>query len=401
MERKFKLLAVAAALTALGLPTAQAVEMNGYFRAGPSSSTEKGVNRAVYGLAFANEGAKYRLGNELDSYGEFGLSQGGKAGNVDYKATVMINSYNAGNSTGATTGFNQLYAEGKGFDVSPNSTFWIGQRFYGRADVHIVDTFYTNLTGTGAGVDTPLAGGTLGLAFFRQDGGVASRVNVDLSGLPVNPGGKLRVLGTFTKSDQQANPAATPPVAAGESGAGLTLQHNQDLPALGGGNTAWLQYAQGSTALNGGFGNPVGTSSSKGMRVVESLTWQIGQLGGQAQVMYTDLKDNASVKTKTMTVGGRASFALTNNFKLVGEAGYSEAKRDGFAKEKLAKLTIAPTLSTGPGFWNRPELRLFVTTAKWNGPANTNAGGNLAGFTGSAASKTTGTSYGFQAEIWF
>ena len=35
-----------------------------------------------------------------------------------------------------------MYAEGKGFDIAPNATFWIGKRFYGRADVHIVDTFY-------------------------------------------------------------------------------------------------------------------------------------------------------------------------------------------------------------------------------------------------------------------
>ena len=38
--------------------------------------------------------------------------------------------------------------------------------------------------------------------------------------------------------------------------------------------------------------------------------------------------------------------------------------------EKLAKLTIAPTLSTGPDYWNRPELRFYVTTAKWNAAAN-------------------------------
>jgi maltoporin len=398
MERRFKLLAVAASLTALGLPTAQAVDFNGYFRAGPQSSTEKGVNRAVYGLAFANEGSKYRLGNELDTYGEFALSEGGKAGGLEYKATLMTNFYNGGNGDGGTkVGVNQIYAEGKGFDIAPASTFWIGQRFYGRADVHIVDTFYTNLSGTGAGVDSPVGPGTLGVAFFRDDGGVASRVNVDYSGLPVNPGGKLRVLGTFTKSDQQAT-AGPPPVAAGTNGFGLTVQHNQDnIFGLGGGNTAWIQYAQGSAGLNGNFGNPTAPSGTKGFRLVESLTWQIGPLGGQAQAMLTDEKDGG-VKTRLWTVGGRVSYALTNNFKLVGETGYSEWKRDGLPKEKLAKLTFAPTLSTGPGFWNRPELRFFVTTAKWNGPANSHSAAGLAGIGGN---KTTGTSYGFQAEMWF
>lgn len=397
MERKFKLLAVAASLTALGLPTAQAVDFNGYFRAGPQSSTQKGVNRAVYGLAWANEGSKYRLGNELDTYGEFALSEAGKAGGVEYKATLMTNFYNGGNGDGGTkVGVNQIYAEGKGYDIAPKSTFWIGQRFYGRADVHIVDTFYTNLSGTGAGVDSPVGPGTLGVAYFRQDGGVASRVNVDYSGLTVNPGGKLRLVGTFTSSNQ-TDAAGT---KIGKSGVGLTLQHNQDnIFGLGGGNTAWIQYAQGSAGLNGNFGNSTAPSGTKGFRIVESLTWQVGPIGGQAQAMYTDEKDGG-VKTKLMTIGGRMSYALTNNFKLVGETGYSEWKRDGFAKEKLAKLTIAPTLSTGPGFWNRPELRFFVTTAKWNGPAN-KAGILPAGLAGTGSTKTTGTSYGFQAEMWF
>jgi maltoporin len=398
MARKFKLLAVAASLTAIGLPSAQAVDVDGYFRSGPArcatnSSTGDSVNRCQFSLSGAGAGAYYRLGNELDSYGEIGFATTGKAGGVDFKGKFMVSSYNGGSSTGASTSFNQMYAEGKGFDISPASTFWAGQRFYGRADVHIVDTFYTNLDGTGAGMETPVGGGTLAVAAFRDDASVGWRGNVDFSGLTVNPGGKLRVLATFTNSDLTA--AGT---KVGKSGAGITLQHNQDLPSLGGGNTAWVQFAQGSAGLNGNFGNATDSSTAKGFRFVESLTWQVGPLGGQAQAMYTDSKNNASVKTKTMSVGGRVSYALTNNFKLVADTGYSEAKTDGLAKEKLAKFTIAPTLATGPGFWNRPELRLFVTTAKWNSTANAYAG--AAGL-GGLGTKTTGTSYGFQAEMWF
>lgn len=402
MERRFKLLAVAASLTGLGLPAAQAVEMNGYFRTGPAKCSEGGVNRCQFSLTGAGAGAFYRLGNEGDSYGEFALSQAGKADALEYKVTVMINGYNPGTSNataanGRDFGFNQMFAEGKGFDIAPNSTFWIGQRFYGRDNVHIVDTFYTNLSGTGAGVDSPLGGGTLGVAYFRDDASVASRVNVDYAGLAVNPGGKLRIVGTFTSSDQK-----TGGVKTGKNGVGLTLQHIQDnIFGLGGSNKAWLQFAQGSAGLNGGFGSATAPSGTKAIRAVESLTWQVGPLGGQAQVMYTDQKDattSPTVSTKTMSVGGSASYALTRNFKLVGEAAYSESKRDGLSKQKLAKFTFAPTLSTGPGFWNRPELRLFVTTAKWNGAANTYAG--AAGL-GGLGTETTGTSYGFQAEMWF
>jgi len=88
----------------------------------------------------------------------------------------------------------------------------------------------------------------------------------------------------------------------------------------------------------------------------------------------------------------------------VTEAGYSQKKPEGGATAKLAKLTIAPTLATGPGFWNRPELRVYVTTAKWNAAANAQATtlttDNIVG-SPAFSGKTTGTSYGAQVEMWF
>jgi maltoporin len=101
----------------------------------------------------------------------------------------------------------------------------------------------------------------------------------------------------------------------------------------------------------------------------------------------------------SMSIGGRASYALTKNFKLVAELGHSTKKPDGGATQKLTKFTFAPTLSTGPGFMHRPELRLYVTTAKWNSAANAAAGAG--GLTGAGDDRTRGTSYGAQVEIWF
>ncbi|WP_161974740.1 maltoporin [Piscinibacter terrae] len=396
----FRLAAVAAACLGLYSTTASAVDWGGYFRTGPGA-TKKDAARACYGLGGA--GLKYRLGNECDFYGEFLLSQGFKADGVEYKANLMTNLYSPGTDTGAGAtpldssklGINQMYVEGKGYDIAPEASFWIGKRFYGRADVHIVDTFYVNLSGVGAGVDNISAGGAkLNFAYFRTDGGATnpgSRVNLDLHDLETNPGGKLRVVGTFTNGD----------FSGGKSGFGLTFQHNQDnVFGLGGGNTLWLQLAQGSAGLDGGFGNLAADSGTRGLRIVESLTWQMGPLGGQAQAMVQQDKDGASgLKTTSSSIGARASYAVTRNLKVLAEAGYSQKKPDGASTQKLAKLTVGPALSTGPGFWNRPELRLYVTTAKWNAAANTAAG--AAGVTGIGDGKTTGTSYGAQVEIWF
>jgi maltoporin len=371
---------------------AQAVEFGGYFRGGPGA-TQKGASRACYGLA--GPGLKYRLGNECDIYGEFMLGHTAKVDGVDYSANVMFNLWNPGTDTDSSkVGINQMYVQGKGFDVAPGANFWVGKRFYGRADVHIVDTFFVKMDGVGAGVDSIDTGvGKAGFAFFRTDGGATqpgSRINAELSDIAVNPGGKLRVLGTLTKGD----------FSTGTSGAGLTLQHNQEnFLGMGGGNTVWLQFAQGSAGLDANFGDLTAASKVKGVRLVESFTWQRGPFGGQALALWQNDKDATGTRTTSISLGGRASYAMTRNFKLVSELGFSQKKPDGLPTQQLSKFTIAPTLSTGPGFWNRPELRLYVTTAKWNAAANAAAG--AAGLTGNSDGKTRGTSYGVQVETWF
>lgn len=399
-------LALAAALAA---SQAQAVDFDGYFRAGPGA-TSKDAARACYNLGIS--GGHYRLGNECDFYGEFGLTQTGTTEGVAWKGKVMFNEYNNGTDTGdSASSFAQMYVEGKGFDIAPGTNFWIGKRFYGRKDVHILDTFFVRLDGVGAGADQiDIGGAKLGMAYFSSDsfagfgdpGNGAStnpgnRFNVDVTEIPVNPGGQLRVTGTFTQGRYD-----NPTDGKGTSGFGLSLQHTQDIASLGGGNTVWLQYAQGSAGLDGNFGTRNAESGVKKVRLVESLTWQIGPFGGQAVALIGQQGEdtiNGTPKFKELSIGGRASYALTKNFKLVSELGYMQKKPDGSDTQKLTKFTFAPTLATGPGFWNRPELRLYVTTARWNDAANAASG--IGGLTGLGNGKTRGTSYGAQAEIWF
>ena len=115
--------------------------------------------------------------------------------------------------------------------------------------------------------------------------------------------------------------------------------------------------------------------------------------------MWQQDRDDGGNKSNSISVGGRASYAFTKHFKLVSELGYSQKKPDGGDTQKLTKFTLAPTLSTGSGFWARPELRLYVTTAKWNDAANAAAG--HAGLDGLGDGDTSGTSWGVQFETWF
>lgn len=383
--------AVAAGIAAASWGAQAQVDMTGYLRAGPGAS-KKDAARACYGLGGA--GLKYRLGNECDIYGEFGVSKAFKSEGVEYKALVMTSIYNPQTDTGdAKSSVNQMYVEAKGFDVAPETSFWVGKKFVGRWDVHIVDEKFTVLDGVGAGMETPVGPGKLGVSYFTNstpDPKVSGqRLNVDYAGIPVNQDGTLRILGTFTRGD----------FTGGKSGTAFTLQHTQG-KLLGGSNDLLLQVAQGSAGLNGNFAGLTSGSGVKSARIVDAFWWQAGALGGQLYGMFQNDKEDGK-KTDSFSVGGRVSYALTKNFKLVGELGHSERKPEGMATQKLTKFTFAPTLSTGAGFWNRPELRLYVTSAKWNDAANAAAGPNGIIGIDKYGTKTSGTSYGAQFEIWF
>ncbi|MEY4765711.1 MAG: hypothetical protein RI907_2384 [Pseudomonadota bacterium] len=388
-------LMVLGAMLALPAAAQLSLESNGYFRAGPQQ-TKKDSNRACYGLSGAE--FKYRLGNECDFYGEF-LFTGNikKDTGEQVKLVLMPNLYNGGTSTdgGTKLGMAQMYTEMKGLDFAPDVAFWGGKRYHRGADIHIVDKFFEQLDGTGAGASLPAMGGKLDLAVYRQDDTTNSagsqlpgnRLNAWLRDVPAL-GGKVNVVATFVKGDG----------AGGKAGTSLSVRHTQD-GVLGGSNNVWVQISQGSAGLTGNFGTLTAGSDVKKIRIVDGLQFKLSdKVGGQAIAMYQQNKADSGDATIT-SLGGRVSYAATRNFKLVTELGIDRVKPSGGSAANLTKLTIAPTLAAGQGFWERPELRFYMTTAKWNNAANAQAG--VSGLTGIGDGKTSGTSYGVQAEIWW
>ena len=406
--------AVSLCMPAWAFAQFQGFGSEGYFRVGPGNQNQPTDSRACYGLEGA--GLKYRLGNECDLYGEVLLGANFKASDVDFSFNVMPSVYN-GSVGGSATTLQQLYVEAAGFGVAPGVKFWAGKRYFRRSDVHIVDTYYLNLSGVGVGAADIAAGpGKLALAYFGSDGNDedypeliddddnpitplvrrgprhGNRINFDYYDLPVNTNGTLRLVGTFTQSAGNNNEA--------RNGAAFSVVHKQDkLFEKDVANSVWLQTAMGSAGLNGNFGPGEATSDVRSWRLIDSVNWQVGAFGGQAQAMYQNDRDANGRQTDSATVGGRLTYAFTNNFKLVGEAGYSQKKPEGGATQKLTKFTIAPTFSTGPGFFKRPELRIYVTRAMWNDAANEAAG--PLGVTRLGDQKTSGTSFGAQLEMWW
>jgi maltoporin len=399
---------LAASLCALfGVP-ACAVDFEGYFRVGTGDAGQR--DRTCYNLAIS--GGHYRLGNECDLYGEVGIAHEVTVDGVRYRGLAMVNAQHpARDGSGSSADLEQIYVEGRGFGFAPDVSLWLGKRFYGRADLHILDTKFVRLDGAGFGADgIALGAAKLGLAYFAldEDAGAplgvrsserpARRFNVDLNDIALGGDAKLRVTATFTRGHDE-------PVTGvgGTRGFGLSVQHDQALPGIGGANAAWLQYAQGSAALDGNFGTMSASPDVKRWRAVESLTWQTGALGGQAVALYgqhgADAAHGIAARYAELSLGGRVSYAVARHFKLVAEAGLMRKRPDGADTQRLSKFTLAPTWSSGPGFWDRPELRLYVTTARWNDAANAAAGSG--GLTGLGDGATRGTSWGVQLETWF
>ena len=392
--------AIALACSALSAHASDAEgEFHGYFRAGVGSN-DKGGSQACYGL----EGVpKYRFGNECDIYGEFSYTKElAKAANgSSFVGTVMASTYSPSSDIGNNhLDLAQMMVEAKNVPFLKGATAWVGKRFYDRPDIHVLDFKYLHGDGVGAGIAGVAVGpGKFSYALFRNDidkSVAATRHSFIYEGVPVNEGGTLKLDATVIRGDSQKSDTKKI-----ENGWSFSVVHKQD-KILGGDNTLALQYGSGSGIKMGG--TEIGaTADVKRTRVFDNMIWQItpdfsGSLVGLWQ------RDKADAGSTTWTsVGVRPVYALDENFKLILDVGHDNVKpANGGSDQKLTKVTFAPTLSQGKGFWARPELRAFVTYAKWNTAAQKAATpGSTLSSTGVFGGSTNGTSYGVQVEAWF
>jgi maltoporin len=379
--KKIILSAIAMACIAQ-VQAADGFEFSGYSRGGAVLSYDKD-NNVKGGLSLGGDLQKYRLGNEGDYGIEIDLIKNFVVNGIKYKVHYMPSKWKDGELS-----TNQAFVEMSGLSFAPEAKFWAGQRRLRIQDVHIVDKFLMDYGDTqGAGVTGVNLGAVkLGVGVFTGDtfdkqmvkGTSAKKLNVDVSDIQVNEGGKLRVLLT------QVSAAG---LAGGNSGSALA----------GMTNTLFLQTSKGHAEVGGKF-QDLGGVGKKVTRIADTINWQSGPLGGQAVVgMQTNQDEGSSVKRTDSSLGGRISYALNQNFKLLAEAGVTSSTfSDNSPKQTLNKITIAPTLAVGGDFWSRPELRFYVTRASWNKAA---AKANSATF--GMNGKTSQTLAGVQYEIWW
>ncbi|TLX58216.1 maltoporin [Stutzerimonas nosocomialis] len=402
-------LSLAAAVAGLALPlSGHALEFSGYLRSGIGESTSSG-KQACFQLPGAQ--SKYRLGNECEQYAELDLRHDlftfgdGSVLSIEGMA-ALYNEYNYSPKFTGDHGWarmNQLYAEWSKVPALYNGSLWAGRRFYKRNDIHISDFYYWNQSATGAGIeDMEIGGLKYSYAFSRKDSvfqkEYINRHDFNVGGFDSNPGGELEFGISYIDDPDRTD---------SNSGWSATVQHKQDnFLGLGGGNTFAVQYGRGPGTGLGYTGDVTLDRNNKSWRVVEFFDWQVTpRFGGQVQAVYQkDIRENGTDQD-WLSVGIRPTYAFTNQFKLVTELGHDQVDADGGTR-KLTKFTIAPTWSpAGPGFWERPEVRVYYTYAEWNAAAQRAASliaaGSALSDTGTFGDARHGSNFGVQVEYWW
>ena len=421
---------------AAGILSAQAgaVDFKGYARSGIGWTGSGGEQQCFQATGAQS---KYRLGNECETYAELKLGQevwkeGDKSFYFDTNVAYSVSQQNDWEST--SPAFREANVQGKNLiEWLPGSTIWAGKRFYQRHDVHMIDFYYWDISGPGAGIENiDLGFGKLSLAATRssESGGSATFAERDangdriydnvvpndvfdvrLAGLETNPGGTLE-LGvdyghTNIPDDYYLQPGAS------KDGWLFTAEHTQSM--MKGFNKFVLQYGTDSMTSNG-KGIPQGGSVDNDGSMWRVLDHGAITLADRWDLMYVGMYQNIDRDnnngTEWWTVGVRPMFKWTPIMSTLLEVGYDNVKSQRTdEKNSQYKITLAQQWQAGDSIWSRPAIRVFATYAKWDekwGYANNSDTGYTSGVAYSDTSAKTFSrgdndewTFGAQMEIWW
>ncbi|MBS0848328.1 maltoporin [Citrobacter sp. JGM124] len=379
-------LPIALAVAAGVLSTqAMAVDFNGYARSGIGWTGSGGEQQC-----FKSTGAqsKYRLGNECETYAEIKLGQelwkeGNKSFYLDTNVAYSVSQRDDWEST--SPAFREANLQGKDLiDALPGSTMWAGKRYYQRHDVHMIDFYYWDISGPGAGLqDIDLGFGKLSLAVTRNSeaGGSSAWIaeqrkdaehtvndvyDVRLAGLETNPGGSLELGFDYGRANTQKHYSLAPD--ASKDGVMLTAEHTQSM--LGGFNKFVVQYATDSmTSYNSGHSQ--GTRINNNGHMTRIIDHGAISLGDKWDLMYVGLYQDTNWDNQNGTTwfstGVRPMYKWTSIMSTLMEVGYDNVKsqRTGDHNGQY-KVTLAQQWQAGDSIWSRPAIRVFVTYANWD-----------------------------------
>lgn len=409
MKAKWLPLSAAVALACASV-SASAVDFHGYMRAGLQTSTEGGE---VYCIGTGNVGHKVgRLGDECDTYAEIALTQevynkanskftvntliayGTTEGFQDKQGNSWQGATGAGPWDGQRLSARELWA---GYDTADGYRIWAGKRFYQRKDIHIMDLYYLNNSGYGAGIENiDVGAGNVALAVTKwsNDGDGDNyrrnvyKIDARWNAIPVGIGNldASVIYALPFVSDQQREVGAVGNARANtaHSGALVTLDHAYTLntESVSVMNHFVVQYGTNGFAYVGTYGNHAGDNFTPdtdvdGVRVIDWGTLDAGNFGLGYSLLWAHLNSADGHKSSsawTVTRSGweysivlRPEYKWTEYTRTTLELGYSAMKTSGWTAPDyvedpdLYKITLAQQFTPGKGFWTRPAIRFYVS----------------------------------------
>ena len=398
----------AAVALALSSVAASAVDFHGYFRAGAQASTQGGE---VYCLGNGNIGHKVgRLGDECDTYAELTLNQevynkannkwtlntlvayGTAEGNRDLQGDSWQGVGGDGPWNGQRLSIRELWT---GYQTDAGYQIWAGKRFYQRKDIHLLDLYYLNDSGYGAGIEGIDVGmGNLAFAVTKWANDGTSDYNRNVykldarwNGIPVGPLGNLDASVIyalpFISEQQEANAAGNARANRANSGALVTLDLNTAVnsDSVNLMNHFVVQYGTNGFGYIGQNGNHAGDNYTpdldvEGVRVIDwgtlgySFIWAHVNSGddhiatpfGQPGYTWTTARSGWEY-----SVVLRPEYKWTEFTRTTLELGYSAQKTNGnvadvkYEDPDVYKVTLAQQFTPGKGFWTRPAIRFYVS----------------------------------------
>lgn len=394
-------------------------EFHGYFRSGYGENSAGGQQVAFQA---PGAGAKYRLGNEAETYGEFifvnnWINPDHATDKAWMKTEVMIeaNTTNSASYANFPGGYGNdqfrlreaFVQAGNVFESQPDAKFWVGERYYRRQHIEINDFYPLDMSGYGGGVeDLNVRIGKLAVAYLSgarpdivTENGYLAKNNVDVRLYDLKgPAGLWG--GWFDYSHTKGGQTSTGEQVPTTDGYAFGLRH-QSLEWHGGYHTFGIQYGTGAASnFSTSIDDPtpyVRTSAT--LQVVEHLLFQPNDRFAIMPIfVYQRTKDGNPQHdwNQWVSFGARPQVFFTKYLSLALEAGFDHThSTNGGYDGWLRKYTIAPQIGAGRKFFSRPVLRAFLTYADWSD--------GLRGFVGGEPylKRTSGLTYGLQAETWW
>ncbi|PHM38939.1 maltoporin [Xenorhabdus mauleonii] len=371
-------------LTGLFSMQAVAVDFHGYARSGIGWTGSGGEQKCAQATGAQS---KYRLGNECETYAELKLGQelwkeGNKRFYFDTNLAYSVSQQKDWEDT--KPGVREVNVTADNIiDWLPGSKIWAGKRFYQRHDVHMIDFYYWDISGPGAGLENiDLGFGKLSFAVTRntESGGSHGWIageqkeiptsndvfDIRLANLPVNAGGTLEFGIDYGRAN--ARKGYQLDKDASKDGVMLTTEHTQSLS--GGFNKFVLQYATDAMASNNN-GRAEGANVNNDGHMLRILNHGAINLSNKWDLMYVAMyqdinRDNNNGNT-WYTVGVRPMYKWTPIMSTLMEVGYDNVKSQRTkANNNQYKITLAQQWQAGDSIWSRPAIRVFATYAKWN-----------------------------------